>query len=210
MLALLNGVTVGLALAIPLGLIAILLVTISARHGWRVGVAGGLGAATVDGIYATLAVVAGTVIAPWIEAAGGWLRWTSVALLVGVAVVLARPLWSRRAATSGDDAAIEEPRRLTRGRAFVLLVGLTAANPATVVYFAALIAGGGTGPLDSAWDSALWVLGVFLASATWASLIAIAGARLGRWVRSPRGRRWTAAIGALLVLFLAAKVAFGF
>ncbi len=209
MLALLNGLAVGFALAIPLGLIAILIVTLSARHGWRVGVGAAFGAAAIDGAYATLAVVAGAVVAPWIESAGDWLRWLSVVLLVGVAVTLAKPLWSRRAADSGGEAAPDAGSRLTPGRAFVLLAGLTIANPATVVYFAALIVGGGAGPLDRPLDAVLWVLGVALASAAWASALAIAGARLGRWVRSPRGRRITAAIGGLLVLGLAAKVALG-
>jgi len=206
-LAFLGGVTAGLALVIPLGLIAVLLVTLAARHGWRIGLAAGLGAATMDGLYAAAAVLAGAAVAPWIEAAGPWLRWVSVALLVGVAAVIARPLWSRRAAGSEDEA--EAPSRLTPGRAFLLLLGLTAANPATIVYFAALIAGGGAGDPGDGVAAALWVLGVWLASAGWASLIALAATRLGRWVRSPRGRRWTAAIGALLIIALAVKVALG-
>lgn len=209
MLAFLNGLTAGLALVIPLGLIAVLLVTLSAKHGWRVGLSAGLGAATTDGIYAAVAVTAGAVVAPWIEAAGPWLRWISVALLIGIAVMIAKPLWSRQAA-GASDAEVDEPSRMSARRAFLLLIGLTAANPATIVYFAALIAGGGAGQLTGGLEPALWVLGVFLASAGWGSMIALAGSRLGRWVRSTRGRQWTAAIGALLICFLAVKVAVGF
>jgi len=214
--ALLSGLAAGFALAIPLGAIAVLIVLLSARHGWRVGVPAGLGAATVDGVYATVAALAGALIAPWLAGIETPMRWISAVVLLGIAALLLGPLWRRnaRGADAEDDAeaAVARDRsRLSGWAAFAMLFGLTATNPATVVYFAALVAGsgGGSGVLATPADHILWVLGVVVASALWQSLLAILGARLSRWVTSPRGRVWTAVIGATLIVGLAVKTALG-
>ena len=63
------GALAGLGVAIPVGAIAVLIIETTVRHGFRVGWAGGAGAATVDGSYALLAAFFGTaiaaVLAPW-------------------------------------------------------------------------------------------------------------------------------------------------
>ncbi|OYX52809.1 MAG: hypothetical protein B7Y93_08755 [Micrococcales bacterium 32-70-13] len=79
--ALLAGVIAGYAIAIPVGAIAALLITLGAQHGARIAAGGAFGAATVDGVYATIAVTAGAVIAPLIAQVEEPLRWVSVAVL---------------------------------------------------------------------------------------------------------------------------------
>src|SRR5437867_9400592 len=80
--AVLAGAVAGYAIAIPVGAIAVLITHTAIADGLRHGLAAGAGAATADGIYATLAVVAGlgvsSIIEPWI----GPLRLVGGALLV--------------------------------------------------------------------------------------------------------------------------------
>ena len=86
----------------------------------------------------------------------------------------------------------------TAGRAYLGVLGLTLLNPATVVYFAALVLGrGGTG--GGVW----FVLGAFLASASWQLLIAGGGALVGRFLTGERGRRITALVSSVVIAILA-------
>ncbi|QOD93612.1 LysE family transporter [Chryseoglobus sp. 28M-23] len=85
------GLLAGYAIAIPVGAIAALLITHGARHGARVAAGGALGAATVDGLYATIAVVAGAAIAPVIVLIEEPLRWLSVIVLVALGIMIALP-----------------------------------------------------------------------------------------------------------------------
>jgi arginine exporter protein ArgO len=77
-------------------------------------------------------------------------------------------------------------------------LGLTLLNPATVVYFAALVLGrGGAG--GGAW----FVVGAFLASASWQLLIAASGALAGRLLTGPRAQLITALVSSGVIAVLA-------
>jgi hypothetical protein len=53
----------GYAIAMPVGAVAALIIALSARTSWAVGASAGLGAATVDGVYAAVAVIGGQLVA---------------------------------------------------------------------------------------------------------------------------------------------------
>lgn len=53
------GAVAGLAIAGPVGAIAVLIIQTGLSRGVRAGLAAGAGTATADGIYATIAVLAG-------------------------------------------------------------------------------------------------------------------------------------------------------
>lgn len=198
--ALLAGVLAGLGVAVPVGAVSTLIVLLGAQHGWRVGAAAGLGAATVDGAYATVALLAGALLAPVLTAWRTPLRWVSAAVLVAIAVRLLRRAWRPR--TPADERTA--PGAL---RAYGTFVAVTALNPATVVYFAALVVGG-PAPVGRA-DGAAFVLGAFAASAAWQLAVAAVGAGAGRALTGERGRRWTAVAGAAIVAALAVRTALG-
>ena len=102
-------------------------------------------------------------------------------------------------------AAATSPRR-----AYATFLGLTAVNPTTVVYFAALTTGGSAaGAVTSTVDGAAFVVGAFAASATWQLVIAGAGHGAGRALTGPRGRRWSAIVGGAIVIVLAVRTALG-
>src|ERR1700704_2757998 len=91
--ALLAGAVAGFGVAIPVGPIAILILDTALRRGLRSGLAAGAGAATADGVYATIAGVGGVAIAGVIAPVSVPLRWASVAALV---VIAARGLVAER------------------------------------------------------------------------------------------------------------------
>ncbi|WP_433726916.1 LysE family transporter [Actinoplanes sp. CA-051413] len=86
----------------------------------------------------------------------------------------------------------------TAARAYLGVLGLTLLNPATIVYFAALVMGrGGTG--GGVW----FVIGAFVASASWQLLIAGGGALVGRLLTGDRGRLITAMVSSAVIAVLA-------
>jgi len=136
--ALVAGLLAGYGVAVPVGAIAALIVSLTARTSLRVGAAAALGVATADGIYALAAVFGGAALARLIEPVGAPLRWVAAAVLVGLA--------ARTAVTAvrhhRDPTLARSDRGLTTpGRAYLGLLGLTLLNPATIVYFGALVLG---------------------------------------------------------------------
>lgn len=191
----LSGLVTGWAIAVPVGAVGAFLVGLAARTSWRVGAAGALGIATVDGAYALLAVVAGAALAGVLEPVTASLRIVSgVVLLLVAAVTLLQTLRTR------EDAP---PRgAMSPRRAFGVFVAITALNPATVVYFAAIVLGNRT-LTETPAQSAVFVLAAFAASASWQLTLAAGGAGLGHAVSSPRGRTVTGLVSAGVIALLA-------
>ena len=195
--AFLAGVAAGYGIAVPVGAIAVLIVSLTARTSLRVGAAAGLGAATADGLYALVAVLGGAALAGLIAPAATPLRWGAALVLLGLA---AHTAWTavRR---HRDPAVTRDAAPTTALRAYAGVLGLTLLNPATVVYFAALILGRG----DSG-GGIPFVLGAFLASASWQLLVAGGGSVVGRVLTGRRGRLLTALISSAVIAVLAAHV----
>jgi arginine exporter protein ArgO len=189
--AFLAGVVAGYGIAVPVGAIGALIATLSARESLRVGAAAGLGAATADGIYATLAVAGGAAIAGVVAPIATPLRWAGAVVLLVFAVVTA--VGAVRKAGSPPAA---RPRPTSVRRAYLGILGLTLLNPATVVYFAALVLGGAGGGL---W----FVVGAFLASASWQLAIAGGGSLVGKMLTGTRGRLLTALTSSTVIAALA-------
>lgn len=200
--ALISGLVTGYAIAVPVGAVAALIIALSARTSWRVGAAAGLGVATVDGVYAAVAVIAGSAVAAVLEPVEEVLRAVSVVALLAIAgLTLAHAL--RPARTTADEGG----PTWTPLRAWLTFLGITAVNPATVVYFTAIVLGG-TVDLDGPTEGAVFVAAAFVASATWQVFVASIGTGLGRWVAGPRGRRTTGVLAALVIAGLAVKPLF--
>jgi len=120
------------------------------------------------------------------------------AVVGGVALVVIAILGIRRAlAARAAETGVGEASLGPAWQRFVLFLGLTAINPATLVYFAA-IALGLAGLLGSPLRAALFVAGTGLASVAWQLLLVAAGALLRRRT-SPRARTITALIGNAVV-----------
>ena len=95
---------------------------------------------------------------------------------------------------------------LTAPRAFGALLGLTLLNPATVIYFAALVLGAkSTGIATGIAGSAVFIAAVLFASASWQLILAGGGSALGRTLASDRGRLVTAIVSSAVIVVLAIR-----
>ena len=190
------GMTVGVALAAPIGPINIEIIRRGLRdgfvHGWLVGV----GALTADTIYAVLVVSGLTPLAdrPALR----------VPLFLAGGVMLAWVGWgSLRLALRGKAEAGAPPPR--RGRSFVTGFLMAAFNPMGIVYWlsvgAALVAEAvrrvGTA------GSPVLVGGVFLGIFCWVTVIS-AVAQVSRRFVTGAGMRWITGLSGALILGFAA------
>jgi arginine exporter protein ArgO len=188
-----TGLVAGLGIAVPLGAIGVLLIQEGVTRGLRRGAPAAVAVGLVDTVYCLAAVAAGAVAAPVIARLGSWPAVVGGVALVVIAILGIRRALAARAAETGVGEASLGPA----WQRFVLFLGLTAINPATLVYFAA-IALGLAGLLGSPLRAALFVAGTGLASVAWQLLLVAAGALLRRRT-SPRARTITALIGNAVV-----------
>jgi arginine exporter protein ArgO len=194
-----SGLVTGWAIAIPIGAVGAFLVTLTARTSLRVGGAAALGIATVDGVYAAAAVVGGAALAGVLEPVADPLRIASALALLAIAGLTAVHAVTRHL---GTDGRTREARPMPPVRAYLLFVGITAANPATVVYFAAIVLGN-RHLVSTSLEGVVFVAAAFVASASWQLALAGGGAALGRVVTGPRGRLVTGLVSAVVIALLA-------
>jgi arginine exporter protein ArgO len=193
--AFLAGVVAGYGIAVPVGAIGVLIAGLSARTSLGIGAAAGMGAATADGIYALVAVAGGAAVAGFIAPVETPLRW------LGAAVLLALAGWTAWGAVRRPGVTERDERPETALRAYAGVLALTLLNPATVIYFAALVlASGGAG--GGVW----FVAGAFLASASWQLLVAGGGSLIGRVLTGDRGRLITALVSSTVIAVLAIRL----
>ena len=154
----LNGLVIGFSIAAPVGPIGVLCIRRSIAHGTPEGLCSGLGAATADAAY-------GSVAAFGLTAVSGFLARQQFALglvgggflcFLGLRTFLSRP---------GLEAA--SPGNSGMASAYGSTLLLTLANPATILSFAAVFAGLGLGVASDYASASRTVLGVFLGSAAW-------------------------------------------
>jgi arginine exporter protein ArgO len=202
--ALVAGVIAGYGVAVPVGAIAALLISLTARTSLRIGAAAALGVASADAVFATAAVLGGAALARVIAPIATPLHWVAATVLIGLSVRTA--VVARRHHREGA-----QPRAVgglsTPGRAYLGLLGLTLLNPTTIVYFGALVLGrqsADTGRLAS-----VFVVGVVAASASWQLLLAGGGSLVGRLLTGPRGRLATALMSSVVIAALAVALVAG-
>lgn len=202
--ALVAGLLAGYGIAVPVGAVATYLVALTARTGLRTGASAALGVASADGLYALVATVGGSALAPAVKPVTQPLHWASAVVLVALAgrsatTAVARYRRREEAGSSGRDP-------MSPVRAYLGLLGITLMNPVTVIYFAALVLAGQGGAAPDRWDKALFVLAAFAASASWQLLLAGGGALLGRVLTGPRGRLWTSLVSSAVISALAVRL----
>ena len=202
--AALSGLVTGGAIAVPIGAVGAFLVALAARTPWRVGAAAALGIATVDGAYAALAVAVGASLSALLAPVAAPLRIVSGTVLLVIAGLVAAHALARDARDARGGGA-RQPAVVRPVRAYALFVGITAVNPTTVVYFAAIVLGNRhlvAGPAEAT----VFVAAAFVASASWQLALAGGGALLGRVAlgRSATGRRGHLATGLVSAAVIAA------
>jgi arginine exporter protein ArgO len=204
--ALLSGLVAGYGVAVPVGAIAVLVLGLSAGTSLAVGCSAALGVATADGLYALVAAGGGAAVAGLVRPVATPLRWVAAVVLLGLAVRTAVGAWRHHRDRPVGVAARPDRGLTTPVRAYLGLLALTLLNPATVVYFSALVLGRQAGVGRSVAASAVFVLAAFAASASWQLLLAAGGSALGRVLAGPRGRLVTALVSSGLIAVLAVRL----
>lgn len=188
-----KGLLIGFSIAAPVGPIGVLCIRRTLAQGRTVGLLSGLGAATADATYGSVAAFGLVFISDLLVGQQVWFRLVGglFLLYLGVRTLLARP-------------AENEPTARVSGLlgAYASTLFLTLTNPATILSFAAIFAGLGLGATDSDnASSALLVLGVFTGSAFWWFLLSW-GVSLLRSRISVRGlRRVNYISGGIMLAF---------
>ena len=128
----LKGLVLGFSIAAPVGPIGVLCIRRTLANGFRSGLVSGLGAATADAIYGTIAAAGLTLVADFLVRQQLWLG-----LLGGGFLVYLGIKTLRTAPQSEDNATVKDN---AGGNYFSTLL-LTLSNPMTIFMFAAILAG---------------------------------------------------------------------
>src|SRR5579859_5279050 len=154
-----RGLLIGFSVAAVVGPIGILCINRTMRKGFWYGLVTGLGAATADGIYGSVAAFGLTVITAFLINQLIWIRLIGGLFLIylGIKALLTKP---------AERAAEARASNFLGAYASTLLLTLT--NPTTILSFIAVLAGLGVGGGGNAIPTAMLVVcGVFLGSGLW-------------------------------------------
>lgn len=199
--ALVAGLLAGYGIAMPVGGVATYLVALTARTSLKIGAFAALGIATADGLYALIATFGSSVLTPALQPIMLPLRWVSALVLIALAIRGAAAAISRY--RRGQTAARADGTAISPARAYLGLLGITMMNPATVIYFTALVLGSQTAAAPDYLPQVVFIVAAFAASASWQLLLAGGGALLGRALTGSRGRLVTAMASSTLISALA-------
>jgi threonine/homoserine/homoserine lactone efflux protein len=156
----LKGLILGFSIAAPVGPIGLLCIQRTLAQGRASGFVSGMGAATADGFYGSVAAFGLTAISTFL------LRFSTPIRIVGgcFLLFLAARAFVRRPAQ--DAAGARSTSSLSK--AYASTVFLTLTNPATILSFVAVFAGFGIVSAERDYlKSSLLVAGVFLGSSLW-------------------------------------------
>jgi threonine/homoserine/homoserine lactone efflux protein len=185
LITLIKGMGLGLAIAVPVGPIGLLCIRRSLTQGQLMGLVTGLGAATADGIYGTIAGFGLIAIADMLVDYARILQLLGGGFLcyLGVSTLRANP------ATEAAQGSSRGQGRELWG-AYISTLFLTLTNPATILSFIAIFAGLGLVGSGQPWGASLaLVAGVFLGSALWWLCLSW-GVTLFSQRLTPTGLKW--------------------
>ncbi len=170
----LKGILLGLAVAAPVGPIALLILRRTLNEGRLAGFVSGLGAAAADTLCALLACLFLGSLRSFLHSHDTLVHLIGATFMLAIGYKLARTLPSSHAA----NRPLHERNLLT---AFWGTGLLTLANPMTLLGMVALVAATGTPETLSHTQAATALtLGISLGSTLWWIILTVCAARLGR------------------------------
>jgi len=156
-----RGLLIGLSIAATVGPMSILCIQRTLNKGQLYGFVSGLGIATADGVYGSIAAFGLTIITNFLIHEQIWIRLVGGLFLMylGVKTILSKP---------PERAAAVNMKTISYLGAYASTFLLTLTNPLTILSFAAIFAGIGVGSTSKNFLSAtVVVLGVFAGSTLW-------------------------------------------
>jgi threonine/homoserine/homoserine lactone efflux protein len=187
---LLQGFIIGFSIAAPVGPIGVLCIRRTLVGGRASGIASGMGAATADAIFGSIAGFGITFLSTFMISQQNWIRLIGGLFLcyLGVKTLLSQP---------AEQAANADGSGLVGAYASTLVLTLT--NPASIVLFAAIFAGLGIANGVGSYNAArMLVAGVFLGSAVWWNLLSV-GVSLFRTRLNTTALRWVNRISGVII-----------
>ena len=155
----LKGLMLGFSIAAPVGPIGVLCIRRTLANGFRSGLMSGLGAATADAFYGTIAAAGLTLVADFLVKQQIWLGFFGGGFLIYLGIKTFRTPPQPEDSAAGKDSP--------GGNYFSTLL-LTLSNPMTIFMFAAIFGGMSVqAGVAFRYNAFLLVLGVFTGSALW-------------------------------------------
>jgi threonine/homoserine/homoserine lactone efflux protein len=171
----LQGLLIGFAIAVPVGPIGFLCLRRTLVYGRLTGFVSGLGAASADALYGTVAALGLTAISDFLIRVESWLQLGGGLFLLGLGIktALARP------ARADEDGNAPPPPQRSLHAAYLSTLVLTLTSPATILAFVAIFAGLGIGArVGSPLRALEMVSGVFMGSALWWLILSVGAGHL--------------------------------
>ena len=155
----LQGIIIGLTLAVPVGPLSLLCIRRAIADGRLHGIVSGIGVATADSVYAAIAVLGLTVISGFILVNQFFFRAFAGLVLIGIGI---KVFLSVPAEPGGNGSHESYPKD------YLSMLALALANPLTILFFIVILPGfgvvlGGTSPSTSL----EFLLGIFSGSFAW-------------------------------------------
>jgi threonine/homoserine/homoserine lactone efflux protein len=197
-----SSLLIGFSIAAVVGPIGVLCIHRTLHRGFFYGMVTGLGAATADAVYGSIAGFGLTVIAAFLVNQMGWIHIVGGLFLIylGIKTLLSSP--AKRAADTREATSFFS--------AYISTFLLTLTNPSTIISFVAIFAGIGVGTGGGDPIAALLVVvGVFLGSAFW-WLILAGGMSFLRTKFSPAWLPWVNRLSGCIILLFGAYALLSF
>jgi threonine/homoserine/homoserine lactone efflux protein len=199
------GFFAGLALAIPVGPMAIMLINTTLEKGWRHGVAGASAMASVDFTYALVVFMLGQAVSTFFSTWGQLLSLIGalILLVLGLTTLLRNVRLMRNSAAEVSAAKSGS----TPAKTYFLFAGATILNPPTALYFLGIAPSvAQVNAEDFLASSLVFAFGVFIGSVIWQQALALTGTTLRRFAQN-KIRIFFGLIGGALIIALAISLA---
>jgi threonine/homoserine/homoserine lactone efflux protein len=186
----LKGLIIGFGMAVPVGPVGILCIRKTLADGHSRGLIIGLGAATADSLFGSIAAFGLTFVSDLIASQQFWLR------LVGGSILLFLGIRTFRARRKDPIIPFDNKGLLGSYLSAFLLV-LT--NPVTIFAFIAVFAAFGLGHKLFIISACILVLGVFAGSGLWFLMLSYVATTFRKKLDSD-GLRWVNRIAGVLII----------
>ncbi len=199
------GFFAGLALAIPVGPMAIMLINATLEKGWRHGVAGASAMASVDFLYALVVFLLGQAVSSFFSTWGQLLSILGalILLVLGLNTLIKNLKLLRNSAADVSSAKSGS----TPAKTYLLFAGATILNPPTALYFLGIAPSVAQIEYQNFLIGALvFALGVFVGSVIWQQALALTGTTLRRFAQN-KIRVFFGLVGGALIIALAISLA---
>lgn len=199
------GFMAGLALAVPVGPMAIMLINTTISRGIRHGAIGAFGMASVDGLYAFTVFVVGGLVTSVLSGTKVWFGVAGAMILLWLGFQTIRK--NVRLLKTADENPATSAVGGSIAKTYLTFVGATVVNPPTAIYFLAIAPNvANLGYSLSGLNVAVFSIAVLVGSLVWQEALVLTGQTI-RSITTNRVRAWIGLLGGTLIVALAISIA---